>query len=635
MGGSKKMSLSYIIDKVFCEDGNLCFQMRGNKPISKIHARQSHEKNKFAPNLEQLICKTFDTIKIGDAYCIPINFFSKFRCVSPINDILLYTIDEKGEYVQLQTSQNCTIVENDVYLISLKSTADNHVQISLEINYPQIICSAIYNVSDEILLDIETKEFDVEIAVKQRYDINSSCGKVTAIFSLDSYSTVTMPLSIFDNNLLFFSCDFYARVNLAELNIKVDVPLYYSKSSDIKINRGWRTVKLYQNKKGHLSAYTSAVVFPKYIAIKQNENGFMQMDDVDTVFLLDNKNEIKAEFQKENLSNILNYKEIKTYTLYERVRNCLYKLCVDRDYDQTIKNWDREYLFKGNQTSFTLRIKKRIDPIKIATLGSCYIRIPFQEKYNKDWRDYFDIVLNCFQPSVFAMASDPVTKLTPNELIVNSDSRVENNVKRDFEKTFFEEIKNSRAQYLLLDFYADALCSARKFDDGTYVGNKLSFFPSGRREEVAIYKEKVMSITASLEPDDLDYIAEWKISCDKFCKAIKEIGYSDKIILMKGIFNLEFIDYENKKFYDLSNKKLLTGCWVNKDYCVEKTYLWDQMNEYFISQLPDTKIIDLSRYNFYANFNFKTNNVKMPGPHHFEDNFYRAFFAELCKQILF
>ncbi len=60
------------------------------------------------------------------------------------------------------------------------------------------------------------------------------------------------------------------------------------------------------------------------------------------------------------------------------------------------------------------------------------------------------------------------------------------------------------------------------------------------------------------------------------------------------------------------------------------------MNEYFISQLPDTRIIDLSSYNFYANYNFvNIANIKMPGPHHFEDNFYRAFFAELCKQILF
>lgn len=630
------MSVNYIVNKIFCENGNLCFQLKGNEPLLKIHARKSHDSNRFSPASGQMLCHTFSTIKIDDAYCIPLKtFFQPLDCTLQSNDIYLYAIDENEKYIQLQSSQNNTIIETNDFSITVKSTASNYAQLNLKLYFPQVNCLNIFSSQYDILLDIEPTNYSIEIGVKKRYEINSLCGNFIAFFTPNSYSAVNIPLKIFAQKSLYYSCDFYARIHLSALDLKIDVPLLYNKSSDTKVNQEWRDIKFYRNKKGGLSSYVSAIVSKKVVSLSQTKD-FIKIDSIDNVLLVNDKNEIKDEYNYNNIKNICCHKEITTYTLYEQSKNTLYKLYTDKC-NILYKTKDRYYIFDGNQSCLTLRIKKKFMPIKIACWASCYIRLPFQEKYNKHWRDYFEIVSDHFQLSVFSVASNPVTILKQSDLYVNDDQRSFNNIKRELDKTFFTELESSGAQYLLIDFYADALNVARKFSDGTCVGNSLSFFPKNTPDETTKYKDKIMSITTPVNSINSNYLSDWKSYCDIFCDKLKKCGYFDKVILLKGCFNTEFIDYNNKKIYDLSNKSLLNGKLVNKDYCIEKTYLWEQMNEYFISQLPDTRIIDLSSYNFYANYNFITNNgdTKLVGTHHFEDNFYRAFFAELCKQILF
>ena len=54
------------------------------------------------------------------------------------------------------------------------------------------------------------------------------------------------------------------------------------------------------------------------------------------------------------------------------------------------------------------------------------------------------------------------------------------------------------------------------------------------------------------------------------------------------------------------------------------------MNKYFLKCLPNTKVIDLSSYKYFADYN-----NSLMGPHHFEKNYYRHLMAEVCKLILF
>lgn len=624
------MSANYIVNKVFYENGNICFQLRNNESIEKIQARYYPEKTKYLPVRSTFICKTFDTFT-GDEYSyIPIEkFFSELKCCSSENLVSLYALSSQNEAYNLQsTIKSETICDEKDFTITAKT--NNYKQLQFElILKPQITCKEIFLTQNSALFDIEENNYDIKIGFKKRYDINAQSGDFLAVFPLNFSPSLEISLSLFEISNLTYACDVYAMIMLPDLNIEYIVPLRYNSQNFITTYKQ-QNIKFYKNMHGNLSIYVTTIIQEKLVSVSE-ENNILSIEKVNNLMLFDEKKKFFQEIEYENLNRIFQNNLINTFTLYEKADHQLFKLKPDKNCSFVINGENRDFLISGTPKSeLSFRIKTKSVPIKIATWASCYVRLAFKNDINLNWRDYFEVVSSYFQPSLFSITSEPIKLLNQKDLIINDNEEHEKNVKRTFEKTSFKELSESNAQYLLIDFYADALGYAQRFEDGTFIDALVSLFPSHTQEHIALYKEKVQTISTPVDYYYDDYLAEWKAKCDKFCDLLYEYNYSDKVILLKGYFNVNFISYTDKVFYNLNNKTLENGKTINYYYLVEKKYIWDEMNNYFLSKLPNTKIIDLSNYNFFADYN----NAFL-GPHHFEKNFYRAYFAELCKKILF
>ena len=619
------MPTNFIIDKLYCEDGNLKFKFRNGSCPDKFMVKIFHNDMRYMPSFPLYNLIEYDLYTDGNGCYIPLNiFFKKLNCNQSINIIEINAFANNETSLILCDLSNVTIYDSDFYTIQANANRLKNLQIKLFLKEKIITCNEIYISEYNALMDFNTNDYDFKVVVKKRFNINSNAGEVIARIPINSYKIADLPLSIFSMDVLNFSCDFYAELIIEDLNIEYLVPITF-KSKELIFKYDKLTIKFYSNIHKNLSSYISTNIKAKSVNLFSNNNT-LNIENVNNIVLIDNQLRYNDAHAYTEIEEIFNCKKIGSFTLYENAENSLLKLVTFENIDFIIEKEDRDYIISGNIHEISLRIKKKFKPIKIATWASCFIRLAFRNDINKNWRDYFTIVSHYFQPSLFSITSNPISLIKKEELYLDNNIQ---KVDREIDKTAFKELSESCADYLLIDFYADVLYCSYKLHDNTFIGSYLSILDKSSSENINFYLKVVEKYGKPLIFSCDDYFDEWKKHCDIFCEKLTEIGYGKKVILSTGYFNTLFIDNESSIIYNLSNKNI-NGKLFNRDYITEKMNLWNKMNEYFLGKLPETKVIDINNYNYYADYK-----NQILGPHHFEKNYYKTFMAELCKQILF
>ena len=619
------MSLNYSIKKIFCENDKLCIKFKEKTFPAKIKVRMNDVGN--VPTFYKYFTNLVDCEICGDKCCISLSeLFSKFEYKNQENAIELYAVSESlsSNCPIFSTINNEIIYDTDNFMVLASFNSKNNLKLLLKFKQIEIKCNEIFVTDTHAIMDFQNVTLDFELIIKKRFIVGSSASKTIARKNRGVNGTVEFPLELFQIYNLTYTCDFYANIVIPEINVCYCVPILYQQNC-LSVNYKQMKIKFYQNMNNGLSVYVNAKIQNKQIIIYANNNN-IQIECVKNIMLF-NADSFEQQFEKQDIAKIKDNKIEGQYTLYEKDNDQIYKLATEEPVSFTINSEDRRFYIESNSSGVKIRIKKFVNPIKIATWASCYIRLAFRNDINLNWRDYFTIVAHYFQPSIFSITSSPITKIKQEKLYLEDNGL---KVKREFEKTAIEELAESGAQYLLLDFYCDVLGGAFRFEDDTYIGSYLSIFDTATSHNIGVYQnaleDKAVPVASYYKEDYLDV---WKEKCNKFCEMLTSIGYADKVILSTGYFNTKFLDSNKCSIINMNNKSA-NGKLIKECYLTEKKYIWDEMNKYFLKCLPNTKVIDLSSYKYFADYN-----NSLMGPHHFEKNYYRHLMAEVCKLILF
>lgn len=263
--------------------------------------------------------------------------------------------------------------------------------------------------------------------------------------------------------------------------------------------------------------------------------------------------------------------------------------------------------------------------VRIATWGSCYTRNMFQNYYNDNWRSVVDVCDSYFWFSVISATSKKIEDAKFDAFKIKASEQNLLNVNREIYKKTFQYLEASKAEYLLIDFYADAVAGVRKINEESYIGQGVAFSPDMQFSE--LYEDLVQSNYEKIDYRNPKYWDLWKQHCTILNKRLTELGYTKKVILIEGEFITKFKD-NNNQIYDYREISELSER-IDVSNIKAREGLWHEMNNYYKSLNPECKVLNMSQFHYLGD-----RENKMLGPNHFEPNYYKTEFAELCKLIL-
>lgn len=279
----------------------------------------------------------------------------------------------------------------------------------------------------------------------------------------------------------------------------------------------------------------------------------------------------------------------------------------------TEKNMKGKLFINGSSqlSLYTIDGKNRC-AVKVAVLGTCFSRNAFNSSqyFNPDYKKIYDCVYTQFHSSLISLVSDPVL-LDPKELddIKESDRKF---VEVDFDKSFFEKLKESEAEYLILDLYSDASKSILKIDSDRYISCSYIL-------EDSKYITKLENSQIIDHANNDEYFEIWKEAVGDFIQKLKNILPEDKIILNKGRFTSTYFD-EHREVKSFSDPQLI----------LRNNYFWDKLDNYIMHLIPKAKVIDLTNTTYIGDATYPFGKSFS----HYESGYYKEFLNRLNRLVI-
>jgi hypothetical protein len=301
-----------------------------------------------------------------------------------------------------------------------------------------------------------------------------------------------------------------------------------------------------------------------------------------------------------------------------------YELFLDNDFDENkLKNIHTKISFSsekkeieitnGNNKELVLKVRqKNNNKIRIAVLGSCYSRNMFNtsDYFNPDYKDIYKVVFTQFHSSVISAVSSPVKLTSVNEKQI-SESQLQY-VKRDFQKSIFNELYKAKCQYLIIDFFVDATQPLIRTRDNKHISGNLHL-----RDTKLLKNWNYIDFERQVENEK--YFIKWKEDLHEYMDNLLNIVPIKNIILVKGKSAYAYKD----KFGNIQNVK-------NPKLSIQQNYFWERMNNYFLKSYPRVKVIDMTEDYWNADFKHPFGASLV----HYSSEFYKEEFNRLNKIIL-
>lgn len=246
---------------------------------------------------------------------------------------------------------------------------------------------------------------------------------------------------------------------------------------------------------------------------------------------------------------------------------------------------------------------------KVAIFGSCITRDNFNTKFNKNYKDFFEISLFQNQVSMLSIMSNQID-ISDTELKTDHEKWTLNS---EAQKNFLNQKALLDSDYLIVDFFADTYFGSIILNDSDFFTNNSKY------SSLTMFKEK-----KKITPYDnfVEYFRIWKTKTRDFFDLINKLAPDLKIILV------------NTKFADIfEDKSSLTE--YRKKYNISVfdvdmlNFIYNNMFKY-IRTTHSVEVIDMTTDEYFLD-------RKHPwGPFyvHYEQDFYHDFFSKLQKIVL-
>lgn len=333
---------------------------------------------------------------------------------------------------------------------------------------------------------------------------------------------------------------------------------------------------------------------------------------------------LKANISIKELFGSIRTNYIQTYKVALEINDnnnkILYDISIDSPTYYDIVNEHNKLRVNVNSECIINVNPEKKENVKLAILGTCFSRAAFNSNddyHNKDYKRYFEISYSHFWFSIISCMSEPLEFNRDNFKDI-SDKEIQN-INRVYNKTDFEEMKETQFDYLIIDFFVDAIHGVRLFEDGKILAPNVTLNKS------EYYKNNILNETIQFDYRSENYFDVWKNKCDEFIKGISQVIDEDKIILNLGGLTDEYYDKNGQRKSYIETKKF-TKSELN---CFN--LVWNRMNNYFLSKLPNAKVIDMDKYEFIGS----EEHPITPGPHHYEHTYYKSYIGELSKALTY
>ncbi|HCJ4335509.1 TPA: teichoic acid biosynthesis protein [Listeria innocua] len=252
--------------------------------------------------------------------------------------------------------------------------------------------------------------------------------------------------------------------------------------------------------------------------------------------------------------------------------------------------------------------KIKEDITKIAVMGTCFSRNAFNSSpfFNPDYKAFFECSFTQFHSSIISVMTEPAESFNLdkyNDMKPGEKTIVE----EDWKKDFFVNLKESNSDYFLIDLYPDVIRPVIWLNNKTAI--TLSYIIEDSQLLNDLPYERILD-----HIDNEAYFNEWKGYADQFIAKLTETFPADRVILNLGGFTTSYYD-ENGKVVVYKNKMAIE----------KNNYFWDRINNYFLSKLPEAKVIDFSKKSYIGDFNYPFGHLFS----HFESAYYKDFLKEL------
>lgn len=432
---------------------------------------------------------------------------------------------------------------------------------------------------------------------------------------------------------LFYRCpatattpSFYYRVVTAEEFTKkrydknlITACHVRDKTASISVHRVWQTAKVDKVKYANDSlTFTLGGSVPR--ALKLQRMVTLPTDDITATRTLLQRDATVISGSTLPLTNWQQYHQSipMEYRLLAEIDGLDCKLVAEKPYEKTFELSHQTVTLTGNSDGFLLRVTEKPKKVRLGILGTCMTRWAFSSKYTNAYQTVFDVPFAHFWPSVFSLTEDPMPY--PKKTYANYPQREEPFVRREYEKTSMKELKDAKCEYVLVDFFVDAIHGPRKLPDGKFIGYKAY--------ACDFYQDFLMFDSEKYFLESNDYFERWTQAADKLIDELLAIFPQNRIVLATGGLTHHYLSEEGK--IQCFDGLTLRSSYMTKHSINALNYLWDKMNAYFITKIPGAHVLSMREYDFLAH----DRNPANVRPYHFQQSYYRTMSAELSRVIL-
>ena len=213
-------------------------------------------------------------------------------------------------------------------------------------------------------------------------------------------------------------------------------------------------------------------------------------------------------------------------------------------------------------------------PVRVAVIGSCVSRDPFNRRFNPNYKDLFDCVALSNQVAIVSLLDSPVPYREGS--INNLDPSGQREVERELKKTFLEELVAADPEYLILDFFPDAHFGCLEWNGSLITQNrwklmKTSFF-LGIKDDAKLF-------TMSTDPER--YFAVWSERIDQLFAFLGQRLPKTKVVLHSARHVERYLDSQGELH---SLRSSLSPAEMNAH--------WDRFDSYVKKKYVD-RVIDI------------------------------------------
>lgn len=262
--------------------------------------------------------------------------------------------------------------------------------------------------------------------------------------------------------------------------------------------------------------------------------------------------------------------------------------------------------------SLELTSIKRNQVTKIAVLGSSHTRPMFTSSdfFNPDYKNYYQVVYTQFHSSIISLVGK--SRTYENNYFKTRNPTVQQYIKTDFQKDFFNQLKVAAPDYLIIDIYIDVQMGVIYFGDGSVIS-----YNSYQAESKYVLDHLNEKPVLSTIFNDSNYLENYSRALNLFRNEILKIIPENRIIIHAFDMSEDYKDKNSEiKQYRQSNGNIaeLNEIAVGMQSLLENTF-------------PQAKVLDIRDSKYHGGEDNPLGNM----PHHYESEYYKYLLSCLMK----